>query len=511
MDLNLGAYEYFLSVDMLKRAGVPDFVAEQIEDIKSRLRSGRDFFEPDDYYGAVDTLDKCLSFVCGLYGNIDWSLKNFLIPYSPFSSEDIYRASADKKVNPFVEYFETRMDEIKEFNPELIGISTAWTSQIIPAFTLARTLKRHLPEVHVTMGGSMISHLEDFLVYKRNLYKFVDSFMVYDGEEGIAKLADCLGSGGSLADVPGLVYPEKKKIKANPPSVRVSLDTLPVPDYSDLPLDKYYSPQVYLPVAASRGCYWGKCTFCTHHLSGTNYRAESAERIFSEMNTLFEKYGCKNFYFTDDAMPPAVAKNLAVLISEGGKLYRWAAEFRAEKMMDGEYFKTLFEGGCRMALFGMESGSNNTLGGMNKGWEVSTLQEAVRHCDEAGIITWLFFMLGFPGETRMDALATFRFILSEREHINMVAGGTFVLTRNSEIYRNPEKFGVEILQPEKERDMPITFPYKVKEGIQKEEAEKLLNGLKAEPGIQKFLFPFVAETHTLFLEKNFFRKIHEIR
>jgi radical SAM superfamily enzyme YgiQ (UPF0313 family) len=480
-------------------------VADQAEHFKNNIRTGFDYVLPTNYYSNMDTLEECMSFVCRLFGGIRWTLKDFQIPYSPFSSEDIFKASADRAINPFVDFFESQMEAVKGFNPDLTGITVSWTSQIIPAFTLARTLKRHMPDMHITIGGSMISHLADYLKFKRNMFKFADSYMVFDGEEGILKLAETISTSGKLSDVPGLIYSEKKKIHSVPPVICSDLNRLPVPDYSDLELKKYYSPQIYLPIAASRGCYWGKCAFCTHHLSGMTYRSRNAESVFEEMKILHEKYNCKNFYFVDDAVPPALALNLSKLIKQEEKPFRWAAEFRAEKMMDDEYFNTLQQGGCRLALFGLESGCASTLGKMNKGWEMETISKAIRSCSDADIITWLFFMTGFPGESRIDALETFRFILGNNEYIDMIAGGTFVLTKNSQVFREPEKFGTEILPADKEIDMPIVFPYKVKDGIQKQEAEKLLEALRNEPGTQKFLSPFVAETHMLFFRKNYFR------
>ena len=53
------------------------------------------------------------------------------------------------------------------------------------------------------------------------------------------------------------------------------MGTLPPPDYDGLPLEKYFAPELVLPYDPTRGCYWGKCTFCHYGLAevGTaNYR-----------------------------------------------------------------------------------------------------------------------------------------------------------------------------------------------------------------------------------------------
>ena len=47
-----------------------------------------------------------------------------------------------------------------------------------------------------------------------------------------------------------------KNKRANAASIRDDLDSLGHPDYSDLPLGSYYSPQPVIPLLTSRGCYW---------------------------------------------------------------------------------------------------------------------------------------------------------------------------------------------------------------------------------------------------------------
>ena len=39
---------------------------------------------------------------------------------------------------------------------------------------------------------------------------------------------------------------------------------LPLPDFDGFPLDHYFVPERIIPYLATRGCYWGRCTFCDH-------------------------------------------------------------------------------------------------------------------------------------------------------------------------------------------------------------------------------------------------------
>lgn len=505
-DYNLECYEYFLSPERLVDAGISDFIAGQIEEIKKSLRTGHEYLLPSDYFATMEILQQYLIYISRTRPHTRWSLKDFIMGYNPVNSEGILKGARDGKANLFRPFFQEKLKEIQEINPGLVGISTAWRSQVLPAFTLAYMIKENFPSVHVNLGGSMISHLSGYLQHKRKIFQLMDSFLPFEGETGLVELARALQEGSGIEHVPGLIYRHKKKVIFNKPQIPESLDALAFPDFDGFPLKKYYSPRTYLPISASRGCYWAKCAFCTHHLSGSSFRKRSAESVFNEMNLQNEKYQCLDFYFVDDAIPPAEARKLAELVEQSGKPYRWVGELRAEKSMDGEFFKQLHRGGCRMILFGLESYCERTLERMNKGIKRETAARCIRDCSEAGIITWVFFFLGFPGERRYEARETMDFIRENNSHIDMVAGGSFVLTRESEVFRNPDKFGVTNIRQSPAEDMQLDYPFDLKEGLKPENVETLLDNFRKDPAVQKFMEPFVSEPHLLYFRKSYFQQ-----
>ncbi|HPZ09215.1 MAG TPA: radical SAM protein [Candidatus Eremiobacteraeota bacterium] len=498
-DFNMEAYEYFLSERFL-----PAEFLMPLEEAKRKLRSSVDYFIPEDYYKSIEILEKALFYISSTLKGVRWSLKDFIFaPYRTSSSSEIFQAVKDSVNNLFYGFFEEKIKDIEKENPDILGISVAWKSQVIPAFTLAYLIKKHLPFIHICMGGSMIGHLSDYLRYKKSMFSCVDSYLPFDGETGLLKLLEEL-KGGNLKNVPALIYPEKKKILCNKPQLYEDLNNLPYPDFSDLPLDKYYSPGAYLPVSASRGCYWGKCAFCSHHFSGSKFRSRKPQVIFQEMNFLHETYGAKNFYFVDDAMPPAVMRDLALMIIDGKKSYRWAGEIRFEEIMDRSYFEVLYRGGCRLLLFGLESYSERVLSLMKKGYKRELAPSVVRDASISGIMIWVFFFLGFPGEEQRDAKETLNFILNNREYIDMVGPGPFILTKNSEVHRNLRRFRIRAIGEDRELDLQLTYPALMASGLQREDADKILGEFQNHPGVQKFLKPFVAEPHLLFFQKRFF-------
>jgi len=500
-DFNIEAYEDITDSDRLRISGCPEEIIEKLQKAKSCLRTGENYFVEEDYYQSIHVIEDYLYHVSCMFQDMKWSLKNYVIScYSNYSSKDILEALKDKKRNIFYSYFEDKIKDIREENPDIIGISVAWASQIIPAFTIAYLVKTYMPSVHICMGGSMIGHWADYLKYKKNMFSFVDSYMPFDGEAGIVRLVKELKD-GNFKDVPGLIYINKKNILTNKPQIYENLNTLPIPDFEGLPLDKYYSPQVYLPVAASRGCYWGKCTFCSHHLSATKFRSRKADILYNEMNFLYEKYECKNFYFVDDAMPPSVMRNLSQMIIDGKKPYRWAGEIRFEELMDRSYFQTLYEGGCRFLLFGLESFCQRILNLMDKGYKKEMIEPVIKEAHEAGIMTWVFFFLGFPGEKLEESEETLDFIVRNNNYIDMVGPGPFVLTKNSSIYNNLKKFKIRAIGDDKAQDLQLSYPALMGEGLQQEQVSRILGTFQSHPSVQKFLKSFVSEPHMLFFRK----------
>lgn len=87
-------------------------------------------------------------------------------------------------------------------------------------------------------------------------------------------IVHCLTEHGNLLQFDGVMLPDGTRSKAAPPLRE--LDASPVPDFTDFPWDRY---RVHIvPLMASRGCQWSKCTFCSDIVSasGRSFRSRRA-------------------------------------------------------------------------------------------------------------------------------------------------------------------------------------------------------------------------------------------
>lgn len=90
--------------------------------------------------------------------------------------------------------------------------------QLISAVTLAKLIKEECPSVkHVSLGGNYITRLADDCMKEWHpFFEYIDSIMMYDGEEPLARLLEALDSGDDNLDcVPNLCHAKGGKIYKN--------------------------------------------------------------------------------------------------------------------------------------------------------------------------------------------------------------------------------------------------------------------------------------------------------
>ena len=95
--------------------------------------------------------------------------------------------------------------------------------------------------------------------------------------------------------------------------------------------------------------------------------------------------------------------------------FSWIANARFEKELDQEELaQGLRNKGCRMLRFGLESGSQRVLDLMNKGTKVSVAASILQKLHDVGILTHVYLMFGYLGETNADRAETLRFLEQNR-------------------------------------------------------------------------------------------------
>jgi radical SAM superfamily enzyme YgiQ (UPF0313 family) len=173
-------------------------------------------------------------------------------------------------------------------------------------------IKKSGSKAHITLGGYMVAIFSDVIgKYPELFTDYFDSAIVNEGERPLLELANSLSQGDSLENVPNLIYYHDSEVRTNEVLPAADANTLPTPDLEGMPLDLYLSPETVLPILASRGCYWGKCAFCSHNESYRwSYETRDAVKVVDDMQQLSERYGVSHFAFSDEAIAPAAMSKL---------------------------------------------------------------------------------------------------------------------------------------------------------------------------------------------------------
>jgi len=165
---------------------------------------------------------------------------------------------------------------IKQYDPDLIGI-TATTSMMPDAYKVSRIAKDINENVKIVLGGPHVTFIPERTVKE---CPCVDYIVRGEGELTFKELVDTLDKGKDINKILGLSINRDGKVKNNPPRPLIrDIDSIPIPSYDLLPMDKYQVDNVkFGTIMTSRGCPFD-CVFCSSSLQfGKRWRGHSEDR-----------------------------------------------------------------------------------------------------------------------------------------------------------------------------------------------------------------------------------------
>jgi radical SAM superfamily enzyme YgiQ (UPF0313 family) len=476
------------------------YLIERIDEARRRLRDPAIYLSRRTYADVTSIIRRAMQLISAAHYPANWTAGGLSMSHQSTKSADVLAAIDDRHQNLFIRFFEPVLPEIVDRRPRVVGISLNYYGQMIPSMTLAAMVKRVLPETFLVVGGGLVCFFEGCWEVLASFRTFVDGWIPFEGEKPLLDLIETLDQGKNLEELHGLLRFEQHHPVYHPPGPPPEVSELPPPSFDGLPLNEYLAPELVLPVLASRGCYWARCAFCAHaRLYRERFRNGSVGDIADTVGHLSRKYGANCFYFVDEAIPPRVALEFASSVTTAGLPYRWFTEARFERCFDARRLKRLYEGGCRMLIFGLESGVTRVLNLMDKGISPGLAAEIIRGCVAAGIRTFVMFFAGFPTETRAEAERTVQFVEEHRHRITHVASGQFVLEPQSRVFRDPERFGITGMFPYSDHDLKTWYQYCVREGMTSSEAAEFAAEIERRPTVRPDDFYLLSRSHLVFL------------
>lgn len=203
---------------------------------------------------------------------------------------------------------------------------------------------------------------------------------------------------------------------------------------------KRYKPGESTLLFSSRGCPFN-CAFCASHF-GRKVRYRSAEDVAAEIRQVIRNFNIRQFRFSEELFV-FNRKRVFALCDALGKLdIRWKVSTRV-KPFDKEVADVMYQAGCREVSFGVESFDNHVLKVLNKRITAEDSARALETAKKAGLITRALLMIRTPGQTKDTVSTNIRWL--EKVPYDMAACTTFMPLPPSDIYVNPDKYSIEIL------------------------------------------------------------------
>jgi len=327
----------------------------------------------------------------------------------------------------FEEILEQALAEILEYNPDVIGFSEYFTNEESTNW-MARELRKRAPHIKLAVGGSNIQNGW----HKPKPY--FDWVVNGEGEQTILKI---------LEDVERGISPESTQHIMQPEDQRLSINDLPLPDYTGIDFNDYEMPNG-VNSELSRGCT-AKCTFCeeTHFYK---YRQRNHTDALREIEYLHKEKGTDVIWFIDSLVNGSLKELRAFCrgIIERGLKIKWTGYCRCDGRMDRAFYQDLADSGCVMLNYGIESGSQRVLNDMNKGVTIEEMEQNFRDGKETGVWAATNWIIGFPTEKYQDFADTMTF-LARNIHMNINnigAGVGFSLGMETVIGQNIDKYNL---------------------------------------------------------------------
>ena len=452
-----------------------DYHIQKVGRAKEIMRS-EEFYEVEKSEWALNAFREVMEYVSVAYfpASIQfYPIESNLNVYRPWVSEDLLKVPFDNKVNVYADICrQLVLRSIRKEKPEVVGISIGTPVQLMSGITFATLIKEAFPDIHVTVGGNIITRLKDEFSKKPHFFgKAFDSIITYEGEHALVWLVEALSGKRKMNEVSNLIYKDEEGQMHVNETYQERVDQLPPPDFDGMPWEKYFSPEKLVPYLGTRGCYWGKCTFCDHGAGYIDqFRAKHAEQIVDELEYLKNKLNAKHFMFTDESFPPALFIKLPPMMVERELDIYWTTLIRFEsQLLEPEIWDAAHKSGCRSLYYGLESANERIIKLVKKDTDIKAAKINLEQAKRVGIWSHVMCFYGFPSETEEEAEDTRRFLIENQHQIPSVEMYFFVLYKNAPVMYQADEYKIDV-KVNPEHDLALDYYYTPQSGQTTEEA-----------------------------------------
>ena len=197
-----------------------------------------------------------------------------------------------------------------------------------------------------------------------------------------------------------------------------------------------------IPLHTSRG-YPSSLVFSARRQWELPVRSQRPERIVQDMEQYNRDFGARHFIFTDMAanVSPGVLLDVARCIVEQGLRVFWYASIWPDPSLDRAALHLLASSGCRGLEVDLFTASERLAEELLTGVEPEAVDALMQHCRHEGISAKPRLVVGFPGETHQDRLATLTWLARQADALEAVTPlATCHIRHGAPLYWHPEVY-----------------------------------------------------------------------
>lgn len=333
-----------------------------------------------------------------------------LTPFDPLGLASLHLASSLARsgassvlVGEFQKGKQKLADLLRD-EPLTVAITTTFYFEPNPMKEIVSFVRERSPETIIIIGGPYPSHLE-----RGELSDALEMILddigadVYvidsQGEAALARIVSALKSGSSLTDLESipnlLIFSDENscRTKRQPEDNPINENRV---EYS---LFDRSALQPFSMMRTAISCPFA-CSFCSYPVRAGDHRLAEVDQVEADLRQLSD-IGVEFVYFIDDTfnVPAPRFKELCRMMIKNRFRFKWLSYLRCGNM-DYEAVQLAAASGCVGALLGIESGDQEVLQIMNKFASPEKYRKAIRWLEDAGIMTWALFFVGFPGDSQ---------------------------------------------------------------------------------------------------------------
>jgi ribosomal peptide maturation radical SAM protein 1 len=335
------------------------------------------------------------------------------------------------------EWLQDLARQIVDMRFRIVGCSTT-LGGLLPAVAMLKYVKKADPEVTTIIGGTLCEgEMAEGIL---SLNTGIDYIFSGEGEITFPALAK---------QILGGQFPKEKIIYGKEVS---DLDTIPLPDFREYFNQKKKLHQdgsstevsLSIPYETSRGCWYGKCTFCGLNGKRNVFRSKSPNKIIKDLKALVERHNINFIVMTDTMMPQqyfeTLVPRLAAELSSANIIYEMEADLTMDQVL------SLKKAGIIIKT-GIESLSSSLLRRIQKPYTVRGNIRLLRYARSAGIKFIWNLLFAFPGDQTNEYEEMIRLFpiihhLPPPLGIPPIGMIPLLLSRFSKYQKSPEMFGI---------------------------------------------------------------------